>query len=225
VLASVRLVVDQASGLTSRMTLVFADGWHAEIEYSDLRPGAAMSPDAFDTSLPSSSVSTGAAPSGAAPSGSAASREGLFRFVPLNEVTSASGVPALLPTFTLSGFTLSQAVIAKTGRQGSFGQPATDLWLVYRSGMQSYQLRLQTAPFGLTPQWQDFAGLITRDLDHGPFGGQPARTWVRGAAQGTFDFVGPGLFVEDGEEVARFSGDLLPYEFWQVANSLKPYAR
>ena len=39
VLTRVRLVVDQASGLTSRMTLVFADGWRAEIEYSDLDAG------------------------------------------------------------------------------------------------------------------------------------------------------------------------------------------
>ena len=213
VLSRVRLVVDQASGLTRTMTLVFADGWRAEIEYSDLEPGAAVPPDAFDTSVPSGSV----------PPGSAATRADLFRFISLNEATALSGVPALLPTFTLSGFELSQVATAQTGRHGSFGL-ATDLWLVYRDGLQSYQLRLQTAPFGLTPQWQDFAGLTTRDLDHGPFAGVPARTWVRGAAQGTFDFAGPGLFVENGQEVARFSGDLLPYEYWQVANSLKPYS-
>ena len=134
-------------------------------------------------------------------------------------------MPALLPTFTLSGFSLSQVATARDGPARILRGWRTDLWLVYRDGLESYQLRLQKAPFGMTPQWEDFAGLRTRDLDHGPFAGQPARTWVRGAAQGTFDFVGPGLFVEDGQEVARFAGDLLPYEFWQVANSLKPTAR
>ncbi len=206
VLSSERLVVDQATGLTSTMTLAFADGWRAEIEYGDLTPNADVPRSAFDTSEPS---------------GVAATTEGLFHFVSLGEAETLAGVTALLPTFTLSGFELSQVATAQTGRHGSFGL-ATDLWLVYRDGLESYQLRLQTAPFGMTPQWEEFAGLRTRDLDHGPFAGQPARTWVYGGAQGTFEFVGPGLFVEDGQEVARFSGDLLPYEFWQVANSLKP---
>ena len=206
-LTRVRLVVDQASGFTSSMTLFFADGWRAEIGYSDLRPGAEVAQSDFDVS---------------APSGAAAAPEGLFRFVSLQEAEALAGVPALLPTFTLSGFSLSQVAFAETGRHGSFGL-ATDLWLVYRDGLESYQLRLQKAPFGMTPTWEAFAGLRTRDLDHGPFAGQPARTWVYGAAQGTFDFVGPGLFVENGEEVARLAGDLLPYEFWQVANSLQPY--
>jgi outer membrane lipoprotein-sorting protein len=207
-LTHVRLAVDQASGLTGSMTLSFADGWRAQIEYGDLRPNAEVPRSAFDTSgLPGVVVGAGDS----------------FRLVSLDEAEALAGVPALLPTFTLSGFSLSQVAIAETGRQGSFGR-ATDLWLVYRDGLESYQLRLQEAPFGMTPAWEDFAGLRRRDLDHGPFAGQPARTWVYGAAQGTFDFVGPGLFVENGQEVAREAGDLLPYEFWQVANSLKPYS-
>jgi hypothetical protein len=208
VLARVALTVDQASGLTTGMTLLFADGGRIQVEYSTLDPDAVVPAATFDTTVPN---------------GAATERRAPFRFVPLPQAETLAGVRALLPTFAFSGFSLSEVSVTETARQGSSGK-ATELWLVYRDGLESYRVRLQHTPFGVHPAWGDFAGLTVRDLDHGPFAGRPARTWVRGAAEGTLEFEGPGLFVDDGREVACFAGDLTPYEFWQAANSLQPYA-
>lgn len=201
------VVVDQKSGLVSELRVVLADGTTSLVEYSSQERNVRLPLGLFRPRGPAIAVHVATG----------------FSLGPFDSAARQAGLEPLAPTFVLSGFRLSEAAV---GRQLAHGgvPDATGLWQVYRCGLESYVLRQQRATTAPTPDFTSFAGQTVRSLDHGELAGRLARTWVAAAqSQGSLS-VGPGLWVQDETVVVRLSGDLTPYEFWQVANSLQPNA-